>query len=116
MPRPGFAHGRRLAQNVSQRELADRATLRRSYLCDIERGRGTRPSVETLDRIAMALGVDRNELLRVAGILEPALDPEEHLRERRLMAVDLRRWADGGVSVLRRPVWAGCASNQCLRS
>lgn len=78
---------RREQTGTSQRELADRAGLSRSYLCDIERGRGTKPSVDTLDSIATALGVDRTELLRVAGILDPARDPEETSRERRLIAV-----------------------------
>jgi DNA-binding XRE family transcriptional regulator len=41
---PGSALGdwiktTRIAQGVSQRELADRAGLSRSYLCDIEHGR-----------------------------------------------------------------------------
>lgn len=89
---PGGALGEwikssRTAQGMSQRELADRAGLSRSYLCDIERGRGTKPSVESLDGIASALGVDRTELLRVAGILEPVLEPEESARERKLIAV-----------------------------
>src|SRR5262249_34264432 len=71
---------RRELQGVSQRELADRAGISRSYLCDIERGRGTKPSVDSLDSLATALGADRTELLRVAGILESA-------RERRMLAV-----------------------------
>lgn len=78
---------RRDLQGMSQREVADRARVSRSYLCDIERGRGTKPSVDTLDSLASALGVDRTELLRVAGILEPARDPEETSRERRMIAV-----------------------------
>jgi transcriptional regulator with XRE-family HTH domain len=78
---------KRSEQNVSQRELADRAGISRSYLCDIERGRGTRPSVDCLDRLAGGLGADRTELLRVAGILEPARDPLEHTSERRLVSV-----------------------------
>lgn len=78
---------RRAAQGINQRELADRAGLSRSYLCDIERGRGTKPSVDSLDSIANALGADRTELLRVAGILEPLRDPEENSRERKLIAV-----------------------------
>lgn len=74
-------------RQLSQRELADRAGLSRSYLCDIERGRGTRPSVVSLDRIGTALGADRTDLLRVAGILEPLMAPEERSRERRLLSV-----------------------------
>lgn len=92
---------RREQSSVSQRELADRAGLSRSYLCDIERGRGTKPSVETLDSIAVALGVDRTELLRVAGILEPARDPEESMRERRLLAV-YRGLGQGNQDLLER--------------
>jgi transcriptional regulator with XRE-family HTH domain len=78
---------RRELQGVSQRELADRAGISRSYLCDIERGRGTKPSVDSLDSLATALGTDRTELLRAAGILEPARDSEESSRERRMLAV-----------------------------
>lgn len=92
-PRPANANlgewvkSRRLAQGINQRELADRAGLSRSYLCDIERGRGTKPSVDTLDSISNALGADRLELLRVAGILEPLRAPEESSRERRLVSI-----------------------------
>jgi len=78
---------RRSGQGMSQRELADRAGISRSYLCDIERGRGTQPSVHSLDAIAGALGADRTEVLRVAGILDPPVDPEESLRARRLVAL-----------------------------
>ncbi len=77
----------RLLQHVSQRELADRAGISRSYLCDIERGRGTKPSVEALDRIAVALGAARTDVLREAGILEPNLDPQELSREQKLVAL-----------------------------
>ena len=47
----------RMQQSMSQRELADRSGLSRSYLCDIERGRGAQPSVQTLDKLAAALGI-----------------------------------------------------------
>jgi transcriptional regulator with XRE-family HTH domain len=92
-PRPAnsalgdWIKARRAAQGINQRELADRAGLSRSYLCDIERGRGTKPSVETLDSISSALGADRMELLRLAGILDPLRDPEENSRERKLIGV-----------------------------
>jgi transcriptional regulator with XRE-family HTH domain len=78
---------KRMQQKVSQRELADKAGLSRSYVCDIERSRGTRPSIDTLNRLAGALGADRTELLRVAGILEPLRDPIEYSSERRLVSV-----------------------------
>lgn len=60
----------RKSQGVSQRALADRSGISRSYLCDIERGRGSQPSVSTLDKLAKSLGASRADLLRVAGILE----------------------------------------------
>ncbi|HEY7035790.1 MAG TPA: helix-turn-helix transcriptional regulator [Thermomicrobiales bacterium] len=76
----------RTAQGISQRALADRSGLSRSYLCDIERGRGAKPSVATLDKLANALGASRADLLRVAGILETAgrLGDE---RERRFLSI-----------------------------
>ncbi|CAA9558940.1 MAG: hypothetical protein AVDCRST_MAG49-2377 [uncultured Thermomicrobiales bacterium] len=60
----------RSSQGVSQRSLADRSGVSRSYLCDIERGRGAQPSVATLDKLAAALGASRADLLRAAGLLE----------------------------------------------
>jgi transcriptional regulator with XRE-family HTH domain len=92
---------RRELQGISQRELADRAGMSRSYLCDIERGRGTKPSVESLDNLSSALGADRTEILRVAGILDPVRDPEESTRERRLVAI-LRGLSDGNQEGLER--------------
>ena len=76
----------RASQGISQRALADRAGLSRSYLCDIERGRGAQPSVTTLDKLANALGASRADLLRVAGILESVARPGDE-RERRLLAI-----------------------------
>jgi transcriptional regulator with XRE-family HTH domain len=78
---------RRAAASISQRELADRAGLSRSYLCDIERGRGKKPSIHSLHAIADALEVDRVDLLRAAGVLDAPSGPEEASRERRLLAV-----------------------------
>ena len=40
---------------MSQRQLADAASLSRSYVCDIERGRGLEPSLATLDALARSL-------------------------------------------------------------
>jgi transcriptional regulator with XRE-family HTH domain len=75
----------RQQRHFSQRELASRASLSRSYLCDIERGRGASPSIATLDRLATALGVSRTEMLQVAGIVDP---PAGHTTpERRMMAL-----------------------------
>ena len=75
----------RQRQHFSQRELATRAGMSRSYLCDIERGRGASPSVSTLDRIATALSVARTDLLQIAGIVDPPAG--QNSVERRLMAL-----------------------------
>lgn len=88
---PGAALGdwvraTRTTQGMSQRALADRSGLSRSYLCDIERGRGAQPSVATLDKLANALGASRADLLRVAGILESSGRLSDE-RERRFLAV-----------------------------
>jgi transcriptional regulator with XRE-family HTH domain len=84
-----WIRGARASQGISQRGLADRSGLSRSYLCDIERGRGAQPSVATLDKLATALGANRAELLRAAGVLEPLGEGGSHEREaeRRLLAL-----------------------------
>lgn len=76
----------RITHGMSQRALADRAGVSRSYLCDIERGRGAQPTVATLDKLARALGASRIDVLRVAGILEPMGGRASDDRERRLLA------------------------------
>lgn len=50
-------------RGLSQEELAARADVNQSYLSDIERGRRN-PSLLVLARIAGALGVDVEELVR----------------------------------------------------
>lgn len=77
----------RTEQGLSQRALADRSGLSRSYVCDIERGRGTEPSLTTLDKLAAALGASRADLMRAAGLIDPAVGPRESDDERRLLAV-----------------------------
>jgi len=91
----------RLGQGVSQRELAARSALSRSYLCDIERGRGAQPSVATLDKLAAALGASRADLLRAAGVLEPAGDREEQAAEWRLLALYRDLSGEGRAAVER---------------
>ncbi|MGD9711066.1 MAG: helix-turn-helix domain-containing protein [Thermomicrobiales bacterium] len=61
----------RISQQLSQTELAARASLSRSYICNIERGYDIRPSIDAIDRIGAALSVSRSEILAAAGILEP---------------------------------------------
>lgn len=91
----------RASQGVSQRALADRAGLSRSYLCDIEHGRGAQPSVATLDKLAAALGASRADLLRAAGVLDPVASPHEQVGERRLLAL-LRDLSPEGRAAVER--------------
>lgn len=77
----------RQEQGLSQRALADQSGLSRSYVCDIERGRGTEPSLTTLDKLAAALGASRADLMRAAGLIDRAMVPRESEDERRLLSV-----------------------------
>ena len=52
----------RQSKTMSQEELAHRADLDRTYISSLERSVYS-PSIEVVDRIAMALGVDAAELL-----------------------------------------------------
>ena len=52
----------RRLKGMSQEELAHRAATDRTYISALERSIYTR-SIEVLDRIATALGVDASELL-----------------------------------------------------
>ena len=58
----------RTQQNMSQRELADAAGLSRSYVCDIERGRGNEPSLVTLDNWFMHSGIPP-DLMQASGLM-----------------------------------------------
>lgn len=82
-----WVRARRIAANVNQRDLAARAGISRSYLCDIERGRGGQPSLGCLGRVAAALGAGRAEILSAAGILGPARDAKQDKRVIDLIAV-----------------------------
>ncbi len=86
---------------MSQRGLADRAGISRSYLCDIERGRGAQPSLETLDKLAAALGYSRNDVLKAGGMIEGGPTDRQTDDERRLLAV-FRDLDDGGKSLVMR--------------
>lgn len=91
----------RLAQGLSQRALADQSGLSRSYVCDIERGRGAEPSLATLDKLSMALGASRSELMQAAGLIDKALVPRESDEERRLLSV-YRDLSDEGQGQIMR--------------
>lgn len=87
--------------HLSQRALADAAGISRSYLCDIERGRGARPSVVTLDKLAIALGVSRSDLLRAAGVIEQLAGESGDAGERRLVAIYRELGGDGKSAIER---------------
>ena len=53
-------------KKFSQEELADRAAIHQTYLSGVERGRRN-PSILVLERIAKALGVDIEDLVRRRG-------------------------------------------------
>jgi len=91
----------RLDQGISQRALADRAGLSRSYVCDIERGRGAEPSMATLDKLAAALGTSRADLMAAAGLIEPPGKGQESDDERRLLQV-FRDLSEGGQATAMR--------------
>jgi transcriptional regulator with XRE-family HTH domain len=76
-------------RRMSQKDLAAHAKISRSYLCDIEQGRGTQPSLHVLQAIARSLGEDPAELMMQAGI---DIDRADDLhpgspRERRVMTM-----------------------------
>jgi transcriptional regulator with XRE-family HTH domain len=51
----------RLSLNMSQADLADEAETRRALISEIERGEAN-PTLDSILRIAIALGVDPTEL------------------------------------------------------
>jgi transcriptional regulator with XRE-family HTH domain len=53
----------RRSKDLSQEELADRAKIHQTYLSGVERGKRN-PSLLVLGRIAQALGVDVEELVK----------------------------------------------------
>ena len=69
-----YSLGKRIAhlrktRGLTQLELSVDSGLSQSFLCDLEAGRRN-PSVETLERIAVALNVSLSVLLEGVGSLE----------------------------------------------
>lgn len=91
----------RSEQAISQRALADRSGLSRSYVCDIERGRGAHPSVTTLDKLAAALGFSRADLLKASGLIDQVSGPRENDDERRMLSVYRDLSSSGQKNVMR---------------
>ena len=54
----------RLARGISQEELAHEADSNRTYISDLERGTRN-PSLEVVERIAIALNVTMGDLLDI---------------------------------------------------
>lgn len=84
-----WIRNKRGEQRMSQKDLAAHANISRSYLCDIEHGRGTQPSLHVLQSIARSLGEDPAELMMQAGVdidREDELEPGSQ-RERRVMTM-----------------------------
>lgn len=48
---------------LTQKELAEKANISRSYLADVEKNRYN-PSLDTLDRIISALGITKNDFFK----------------------------------------------------
>jgi transcriptional regulator with XRE-family HTH domain len=74
---------------MSQKDLAALAKISRSYLCDIEHGRGSQPSLHVLQAIARSLGEDPAEVFMQAGVdidRENDLEPGSQ-RERRVLTM-----------------------------
>ena len=69
-----YSLGKRIAhlrktKGLTQLELSVDSGLSQSFLCDLEAGRRN-PSIETLERLAMALGVSLSVLLEGVGSIE----------------------------------------------
>jgi len=62
----------RLAQNLSQRDLAKQAKMNFTYLSKIEADKMI-PRKELIINLAGILGADANELINLAGEIHPAL-------------------------------------------
>ncbi len=69
-----YSLGKRIAhlrktKGWSQLELSVESGVAKSYLCDLEAGRRN-PSLETLEKIALALGISLSVLLEGVGSIE----------------------------------------------
>lgn len=75
----------RLAQRMTQEALAERAGLSYKFIGEIERGRGN-PTIDTLQRLASALGLDAGDLL-AAPARDASPDALYQIRTRDLQTI-----------------------------
>lgn len=62
---------RRQGMKLSLDELAERSGVSKPYISDLENGRGGRPNVEYLYRLAVALGTTIDSLLEESAAVSP---------------------------------------------
>lgn len=92
------ARARQLGMNA--REVAEQARVNRSFVYDIMRGRSEHPNLEKLDKVAEAIKVDRDWLLKGKGQVE---GDEPELEE-----------ADGFIAVPSVEITASMGGGQIL--
>jgi len=66
-----YIRRQRLKRNMSLRQLADQLQLHHSYLSRLEAGDYKHPSPEVLQRIALALEIDYQDLFALTGYAAP---------------------------------------------
>ncbi|MCL6633938.1 MAG: helix-turn-helix domain-containing protein [Alicyclobacillus herbarius] len=66
-------HNLRIQKGLSLSELAEKASIAKSYLSSIERGLQANPTVQVLDKLAQVLDVSVQDLLQE----KPETDPQE---------------------------------------
>ncbi len=71
----------RLEKGITAAELADKARISRSYLSELENGKGDhkRPSADVLYRLGTALGISMSALLGRPLITRPSTQPPTSL-------------------------------------
>ncbi len=57
----------RLSKNITQIRIAKDSGLSQSYINELESGKKTNPTIQTLEKLAKALGVSIAELTEKAG-------------------------------------------------
>ena len=84
-----------LARTVSGVSLHHRAPIFHRLLNRLDGPDPDEPSLATLDKLSMALGTSRSDLMQAAGLIDKALVPRESDDERRLLSV-YRDLSDAG--------------------